>query len=65
MDKIGIGNNELLIISVWLLLYFFVSIFKWEFMGSNNLSYVIENNKIGYKIVSILFDNEYNIIFFK
>lgn len=58
MDKIGIGNNELLIISVWLLLYFFVSIFKWEFMGSNNLSYVIENSKIGYKIVNILFDNE-------
>lgn len=64
-DKIGIGNNESLIISVRLLLYPPASTFKWEFTGSNNLSYVIENNKTGYKIASISSDNEHNITLFK
>lgn len=64
-DKIGIGNNESLIISVRLLLYPPASTFKWEFTGSNNQSYVIENNKNGYKIARIASDNEQNITLFK
>lgn len=64
-DKIGIGNNESLIISVQLLLYPPSSKFEWEFTGNYNQSHVIENNTLGYKIASIISDNEQNITLFK
>lgn len=64
-DKIGIGNNESLIISVQLLLYPPSSKIEWEFTGNYNQSHVIENNTFGYKIASIISDNEQNITLFK
>lgn len=64
-DKIGIGNNDSLIISVQLLLYPPSSKFEWDFTGNNNQSHVIENNTLGYKIASITSDNEQNITLFK
>lgn len=64
-DKIGIGNNDSLIISVQLLLYPPSSKFEWDFTGNNNQSHVIENNTLGYKIASITSENEQNITLFK
>lgn len=64
-DKIGIGNNDSLIIRVLLLLYPPSNKMEWEFTWNNNESHVIKNNTPGYKITSITSDNEQNITLFK
>ncbi|XP_055999868.1 neural cell adhesion molecule 1-like [Ostrea edulis] len=64
-DKLGIGNNESLQILVRMLLYPQATLTQWTFVGKNNESRVILNNRGGYSITESKGENKQNISLYK
>lgn len=65
LDKLGIGKNDSLNITLRILLYPPSNTFQWILSKNVNESAVINNGTDGYILTNTIVDNEQNITLFK